>query len=481
MIMKKINYFGLAIVAVAALAACNKEINVLEEVKQDNNSVVVNEPKIVSLSVTTENTDDEDTKVSISESGSVFYLNWQGTETFTVGNTNRSTSSTFSIGSYSGRNATFSGTLPDAAGSSTTNYIAAFNLNSVEASGNIRATIPVIQDYAAGGVVSTNCLLVAREDGVEVDKLSSLNFKTMNAFLKFTLSKGTAAAGSSNDYSSHMYVRDIVVETIADDEAIAGRFGISKTAADWYTGAYAEEVAGNLSEKVTLNCVTSSFANGVDLADSDQVFYVAIAYKDYSKGLRVIVTVENGAGKYGKFVKTISKNKTYSVARNTIRALPTLTVNPNDADPEITLWSEDWTGGTASDSPSAYMSGTHTGFYKYSGTVTYTQSSASNVKLYAETNAGGTSPELYIKKSATWTISGIPTNGAKTLSLTYKCGNSNSRVTLSGATAATISGSPKAYIITPSTDGTINLVFSASGGNTRVDDIVLKVTNIIED
>lgn len=464
--MKKIYVFGLAIAAVAALASCNKE-NTIEE---PNN--------LVTLEVSTEKVEDPETKVSIVESGSNFYLNWQTTDSFTMGNSNRETQQVFTIGSASGTNATFSGTLPDASGGSTTNYIAAFNVNSVSGS-NVRATIPVTQDYATSGALATNCLLVAREDGITVGSLSTLHFKTMNAFMKFSLTKGDAAGGSSTDYSSHMYVRSIVVETIADGEYISGRFGISKTASDWDTSDYAEVVTASASKKVTLNCVTTDFTNGVDLSDVAKDFYVAIAYGDYSKGLRVTITVENGAGKYGKFVKTISKDKTYSIARNTLRALPTLEVNPTDAVPEITLWSENWNGGTAGDAPSAYLSGSHSGTYVYSGSVTYTQNSDSNVVLYDEALAGGTSPELFLKKSGSrsWTVSGIPTAGAEKVQVTYKANNGNNAVTCSTA-GTSITGSSGDYVVTTGGAATLTLVFAnTSSKATRIDDIVVKVTN----
>jgi len=135
-----------------------------------------------------------------------------------------------------------------------------------------------------------------------------------------------------------------------------------------------------------------------------------------------------------------------------------------------TEWSEPWTGTT---------SGTKTSTQYDMITACSTNSAISystsgTVKLYYETYASGTAPELYIKSGGSWTVSNIPTGGASELTLTYKSNNANSSVTCS-TTGATISGSSKSYTIDPNGASTITLVFSASGGNTRIDDVSLTV------
>ena len=287
-------------------------------------------PSPVTVKVSTEGSDDTSTKVAISESGTKFSLNWQGTETFVVANSNNTNgsvgSNSFSISSYSGTEAEFSGTLPSA-GSGTVNYIGAFNFVS-STDTKVRAEIPATQTYSPSGAVATNCLLIARADDCAVGTLGALNFKTMNSFIKLSLKKGAAATGSSNAYTK-MYVQNIKIETVQDGEAIAGRFGFNKTGS-WGT-AYDEVITAEKKSLVTLNCVTDDYTDGVELNDSDTPFYIAVAFGDYSKGLRITITVKNQDGDFGTYARTISKDSNYSIERNKLISMPSLTVNPTDA------------------------------------------------------------------------------------------------------------------------------------------------------
>lgn len=142
---------------------------------------------------------------------------------------------------------------------------------------------------------------------------------------------------------------------------------------------------------------------------------------------------------------------------------------------EVTLWSETWTGGTTYETPSAYgFEGTTVyggGTVKYSQTTTETQ-------LYNESLAGGTAPELLLKKAGrhTWTVAGIPTAGATTMTLTLKANKTSFTVTstTSGITV-TSAGSFTWTIANPSSAPTFTLVFTntSSGDNVRLDDILL--------
>lgn len=315
--MKKSIIFGTAILAALSFVSCNKE-NVTES------------PKPVKVSASTELPNDAQTKVSIVESGSNFSLNWQGTETFVVCNsTNKNGGagiSGFSVDSYSGSNAVFTGTLPSVTGS-TTNYMAAFNWIS-STDDYCRAEIPSDQTYSPDGALATNCLLVARTDDATVGTLTSLDFKTMNAFMKFSFKKGSHADGSSNSYSK-MYVQNIKIETVNKGEVLAGRFGFNKTGA-WGT-AYDEVVTANKKDIVSLNCVTGAFSDGVELdPDTATDFFIAIAFGSFTQGLKVTVMVKNDTGDYGTYTRTISNNSNYDVARNTLIAMPALVVNPDD-------------------------------------------------------------------------------------------------------------------------------------------------------
>lgn len=311
--MKKIVLVVSAFIAALVISSCNKE-NTVDSLKPTQ------------ILASSELPDDAQTKVNIVEDGSNFTLEWDGDESVTIANSTNSTYSAFEVKSSTKTSAVLTGILPAVTGS-TTNYIAATNYVSTTTD-YVRATLPANQTYAADGALANNCILFSRVDDATVGTLSSLSFKTMNSFMKFQLKKGSAQAPSSTVYT-HMYVQSIKVETIADGEAIAGRFGFNRTG-EWGS-VYNEVVNANKSSSVTLNCVTPSLADGVELDSSTATdFYVAIAFGTYSKGLRVTITVKNQDGDLGTFVKTISNGSSYVVNRNKMIEMPELVVTPSD-------------------------------------------------------------------------------------------------------------------------------------------------------
>ena len=477
--MKKVYMIGAVVALFTMMVSCNKECpNVIEE---------VNEP--MKIIATYEQPDSLDpTKVSVSEGVSNFSLIWDGNETLTLvnsgTNTNRntewettdsgSTTATFSGGALPAVEAAYEGT--------TVNYIGIVSSFGSGSNTLARGAIKIEQTYdpAHPTSIAQNSFLIAREDACEIGTLNSLSFKTMNSFIKFSLKKGETAAGSSNVYAN-MYVKSIEVQAI-NEENIAGRFGVSKTAADWYS-AYAEEVAGQVSNTVTLDCTSGSTTKGVALGATAKDFYIAIAFKTYAKGLKVTINVQNDDDDQGQMVGYISKNASINIARNKMIRMPELAVSPEDVASDVICWSENWDGGAADQTPEAYLASvSHSGTIVYGDEIiTYTQSTTAT-KLYSETVAGGTSPELMLRKkenstNGVWTISDIPTAGATTLSLKYKCNNDKPVVTCSTA-GVTVSGSKKDYTITTGGATKITLVFTnSSSSNSRIDDIVLKVVD----
>ena len=157
------------------------------------------------------------------------------------------------------------------------------------------------------------------------------------------------------------------------------------------------------------------------------------------------------------------------------------------------MWGEDWTEATTATEPSdaakPSAQGSHSGKTVYGGaSVTYSETSRATYAR-ADNTAGGTAPELLLKQNETWTISGIPTGGAVTLTLSFIT-NKSSLGTLTVATAEggktpTISGSitgvsaPYSGSYTITTDGasTINLTLGNTS-NTRLDDIDVKVASV---
>lgn len=106
-----------------------------------------------------------------------------------------------------------------------------------------------------------------------------------------------------------------------------------------------------------------------------------------------------------------------------------------------TLWSEDFSGYRANNVPSGTITSSHTGTTIYgNSTITYAcDNGGGTTKIYAEKLAGGTSPEILIAKSnGSFSISGIPTGSAETMTLLF---NTNK------------SGSPSNFSITSGTSG----------------------------
>ena len=141
-----------------------------------------------------------------------------------------------------------------------------------------------------------------------------------------------------------------------------------------------------------------------------------------------------------------------------------------------TLWNEDFSSYSADDTPSG-------GTYSYSCTH-----GGSNTKIWAETNAGGKSPELLVGKSTGVFQATVPlSNVSGTLTLTFKTNNTNlgvssttAGVTLTGNTRA--KGGTSTVTISGVTSGMTALVIKFSNtysSNCRLDDILLKYNAVI--
>lgn len=410
--MKKYVIFASAMLAVTAMSSC----------KKDNS---IDSPKPVKVNVITENPVDTQTKVSIVENGDEFALNWEGSETFVVCNSTNTNGSkndnTFTVSSHAGSSAVFTGVLPTVS-ASTTNYMAAFNWVSSTAS-NCRAEIPGTQTYSTGGALATNCLLVARSDNASVGTLGTLSFKTMNAFMKFSLKKGAAATGSSNTYTK-MYVQNIKIETIADGEAIAGRFGFAKTGT--WDNAYAETIEAEKKSVVTLNCVTPSLANGVELDPSTATdFYIAIAFGTYTKGLKVTISVKNDSGDFGEYVRTISNGSSYAVGRNTLIAMPALVVNPDDVSVDTYSLIDDYTKLAAGD---YIMCAVKDGYQAFTGSITSYQGVTETVTYTPATKSLDFSNAVTVTLTSTGTANQYKISWKRSSTTYYLKSSTNARL-----------------------------------------------------
>lgn len=153
-------------------------------------------------------------------------------------------------------------------------------------------------------------------------------------------------------------------------------------------------------------------------------------------------------------------------------------VNPDDAPLNTILWSETWTGGSNGTTPSGYR---FSGTIVYEGeSVTYSQSGSPYIRDGVDDHyAGGTTPELLLPSSGTWTISNIPTGGAYQMLFTFKSNHENFTLT-TGTDNVTISGSEKRWTITISGNVTnFNLTLTNTySDNVRIDDVELKIIQI---
>ena len=151
-----------------------------------------------------------------------------------------------------------------------------------------------------------------------------------------------------------------------------------------------------------------------------------------------------------------------------------------------TLFSEDFSGYSANNVPSGSVT-TATGRVVYgNANVTYScTNGGSNTKIYAEALAGGASPEILIGKSTgTLTIAGIPSGGAKEITVSYKQNKQKLKVesTTTGYSGskeekpAAIGANSVDITVADGAAATFTLVFSCTGSsNVRVDDILVTV------
>lgn len=325
--MKKIFTAALAIASVFAFSSCQKD------------NIQSSEKSSARISVNYEDVIDSETKAAISEGASSFSLLWSGDEQMYVGTNVNTRSTTFDMVAHSGKTADFAAPEgkdfpspePDAEdvdASGTINYFGVVSSFTSSAKGKMRGAIATTQDYA-GTDIAKNAFLVGKTADVVPGTSTTMDIKTMNAFVKFSFTKGSPASGSKNTYSK-MYVQNIVLEALGEKEYISGRFEISKTEENWYD-SYAGVVTANASNKVTLNCVTSENPNGVAVsADNAIDFYLVVAFGEYAKGINVTVTVANEKGEYGEVTKTIGAEEGITIARNTMLRMPALALAPKD-------------------------------------------------------------------------------------------------------------------------------------------------------
>lgn len=273
---------------------------------------------------------------------------------------------------------------------------------------------------------------------------SSASFKAVGGVLKLVLYNIPAEA----DY----------LQFVAKTKKITGEFDIDDaTAANVVIETKATD---NAAEKELLIDFSGDYSDR-------KVFYIPLPTGTID-GFTINLL---DSGKNVIFTQTTKDGVNLVVAANHLILGPAL-----NCAKDVLLWEETFELYNANEVPSGEEG---TGFGGADITYSCTDG-GSATKIYNEALAEGTAPELLVSKSdGTFKAAGIPTNGASTMSLTFR--ENAGRITVSSTTdGVTITGasySNNKYTATVNNSknaSTIDLVFTnPQSSNVRVDDISL--------
>ena len=324
---------------------------------------------------------------------------------------------------------------------------------------------------AVAAAVATPTFSVA-EGTYNAAQSVTISCATVGAVIHYT-TDGSTPTSSSPTYSAAINVNvSMTLKAIAikesDESAIASATYTLKVAAPTFSpagGSY------NSTQSVTISCETGGAAIHYTTDGSTPT----AGSPTYSSAISVSST------------QTIKAIATMSGWTNSDVASASYTIG--DSGPAIgtVMWAETWEGGTAGEKPSEYgFEGTTV--YN-SGSVTYTQSGTST-KLYDDTMA---TTNLLLAKSANsgvWTITGIPTGGRTSLTLSFQSNsNATGRYAISTSTAnvslgsLSTSGSSSPFTVTATitisgTVNSFNLTFTnGTSSNVRLDNLQVVTAN----
>ena len=174
---------------------------------------------------------------------------------------------------------------------------------------------------------------------------------------------------------------------------------------------------------------------------------------------------------------SIITSYTMSTSDVTLHAVYSKTVGGSGgASAGTTMFSENWTGVTASTTPS---SPTTNGSSVYvSATIGYNWSNGtgnSTSQTYSDGGPNGNANILVAKSNGYWKVTGIPTGGASTLTVSYAKSGSGS-ITLSTSTANVSVSGTTVTIEEPASVSSFDLKFENTlSSNCRIDDIEITV------
>lgn len=273
---------------------------------------------------------------------------------------------------------------------------------------------------------------------------SSASFKAVGGVLKLVLYNIPAEA----DY----------LQFVAKTKKITGEFDIDDATAA--NVVIETKVADNAAEKELLIDFSGDYSDR-------KVFYIPLPTGTID-GFTINLL---DSGKNVIFTQTTKDGVNLVVAANHLILGPAL-----NCAKDVLLWDETFELYNANEVPSGEEG---TGFGGADITYSCTDG-GSATKIYSEALAGGTAPELLVSKgSGSFKAAGIPTNGAATMSLTFR--ENAGRITVSSTTEGVTISSPSfssnkytATINNSNNASTIDLVFTnPQSSNVRVDDISL--------
>ena len=311
-----------------SLQSCNKNEREAIIPTEPNTDTPINNSQKVSIKVGYEEVVDASsgTKIYIEELSDNFKFGWSGNESITLATSTSTNSSQFEMSDIDQDGyAIFTGTLPSAGSVSVTNYMA-MNSEVFVSSGsnNVVGEIKAEQDYNPTSSASYALVVSQSEDTAPGTLDQPIFFKTMNSFIRFSLTKGSPAPSASHTYPK-MYLRGLVLEAIGG-EPLGGKFSISKSSSEFYNSYLS---VTEPTSTITFNCMTSTSPYGVELGSDAMNFYIATAFGSYSSGFRITAYVANEDGEEGKMTKTFG-TAGISLERNKLYKTPTLAVSPSD-------------------------------------------------------------------------------------------------------------------------------------------------------
>lgn len=434
--MKKI-YFALAAVA-AFFAGCSNEV----EPEQPTPVIVIE--KNVSLSASV---GDPLTKVSSDNAG---IFKWQDTDAITVA-TNNGNIRQFTLDEImnDGTSAEFEGTIPDITGEAI-NYA----LYPASESHNVDGTNVYfhLDEHVVWNADASGMPMLANVDG------ESAKFKAVGGVLKLILFNIPADA----DY----------LKFSATNKKITGDFTLAKASIASAVLTTADKSSINNDNELVIDFSANYSAS--------KVFYIPLPTGTID-GFTVSL-YENLNDADPLFSVTSPKN--IVMAANKLIIAPVM----NCAKATV-LWSEDFSQYSANDVPSGEEGSGY-------GNVTVTYSSTNGAgtspgttKIYNENTAGTAAPELLVGKKGsgsgaaggTFKASGIPTNGASSLVLSFKHKKTVGLTVSSGitpsATSFTTDGSETVTLTNNGSVSSFDITFTATTtNNVRLDDISVYIS-----